>query len=231
MIATRREHPEMGPQKIKAYLGAKIDLSHQSIYEILRDAGLILPGPKMRRKFRSFARCHSNSLWQIDIKDLISGVYLISIMDDHSRLIVAYKITISPTAQVIIELLGRAIRMFGKPRQILTDHGSQFFSNKGGEATFDQFCRINGITHILAGVRKPTTIGKVERWHRTLEDELLKFCKDIEEFKERLPGYIEWYNTQRLHWALGLRTPLEVYLADFKSLEEFLSPADVHEVP
>ncbi|MEM3493910.1 MAG: helix-turn-helix domain-containing protein [Thermoplasmata archaeon] len=60
VIALRLAHPEMGPQKIKVYLG--IELSHQSIYEILVEAGLIQPGPKARKRYRSFARWHSNSM-------------------------------------------------------------------------------------------------------------------------------------------------------------------------
>ncbi|MEM3493909.1 MAG: integrase core domain-containing protein [Thermoplasmata archaeon] len=155
--------------------------------------------------------------------------YLISIIDDHS--IIACKLVHSATAMTILSVLVRAIRMFGKPRQVLTDHGTQFFSNKGGASLFDAFCRKNGIEHILAGVRKPTTIGKVERWHRTVEEELLSKCSDIKEFSERLLDYIEWYNTERPHWGIELRTPAEVYFADFKSMDELLSPAGVHEVP
>ncbi|MCX8174363.1 MAG: helix-turn-helix domain-containing protein, partial [Thermoplasmata archaeon] len=68
VIVTRLAHPEMGPQKLKAFL--KIDLSHQAIYEILLEAGLLQPGPKVRKKYKSFARYHSNSMWQIDIKEI-----------------------------------------------------------------------------------------------------------------------------------------------------------------
>ena len=81
----------------------------------------------------------------------------------------------------------------------MTDHGSQFFANKGGISQFDRVCKELGIQHILAGVRKPTTIGKIERWHRNVKYELQVSCKDIEEFRKRLPEYIEWYNAFRPH--------------------------------
>lgn len=230
VIDTRKAHPEMGPEKIKAYLG--IDLSHQSIYEILVASGQIVPGPKVRRRWRSFARYHSNSLWQMDFKVLQDGgPYLFSIMDDHSRFILASKVMDAQTADNAISVLMKTIAMFGKPRQILTDHGSQFFANKGGQSQFDNVCQELGIHHILAGVRKPTTIGKIERWHRTLIDELLKFCKDIEQFKHRLSGFIEWYNSERPHWGIGLRTPISVFNADFIRPEDFAPGASVHEVP
>jgi len=230
VIEIRKAHPEMGSQKIKAHLG--IDLNHQSIYELLVAAELIKPGPKVRRRWRSFARHHSNSLWQMDFKTLAEGgPYLFSIMDDHSRFILASMVIEAETAAIAISVLQKAIAMFGKPRQILTDHGSQFFANKGGTSQFDAFCIEQGIHHILAGVRKPTTCGKIERWHRTVKDELLKYCTDLEAFKAKLPDYIEWYNTQRPHWGIDLRTPLSVYCADFILPEDFAPGASVHEVP
>jgi len=232
VIETRKAHPEMGAQKIKAYLGDKIDLSHQSIHEILREEGLVRPGKKVRRRWRQFARYHSNSLWQIDITELEDGgPYLVSIIDDHSRFVIASAVVEHATKSVILGILRKAIRMFGKPRQILTDHGSQFFANKGGCSEFDAFCRSLGIQHILAGVRKPTTIGKVERWHRTVKAELGVKCRDLDEFKTRLPDYVAWYNSERPHWGLGLRTPAAVYFADFILPEDFASSASVYKVP
>jgi len=230
VIETRKAHPEMGSEKIKVYLG--IDLSHQSIYEILVASGQIVPGPKVRRRWKSFARHHSNSLWQMDFKTIKDGgPFLFSIIDDHSRFILASKVLEAQTTENMIAVLMKTIAMFGKPRQILTDHGSQFFANKGGRSQFDDACLELGIHHILAGVRKPTTTGKIERWHRTLKDELLIFCKDIDKFKLRLLDYIEWYNVQRPHWGIDLRTPLSVYHADFISPEDFAPGASVYEVP
>jgi transposase InsO family protein len=230
IIAFRKDHPESGAQKIKVCLG--IDLSHQSIYEILVAAGFIEPGPKARRVWRAFARHHSNSMWQMDFKDLKpGGPFLFSVLDDHSRMILASKVLENATTENALYVLRIVIRMFGKPRQILTDHGCQFFANKGGLSDFDVWCKENGIHHIMAGIRKPTTIGKVERWHRTLIDEFLCQFTDISEFRRRLPDYLEWYNTGRPHWGIGLRIPAEVYFADFIIPEDFAPGASVHEVP
>lgn len=229
VVDARKAHPDLGPQKLKAYLG--IDLNSMGIYEILVAAGLIQPGPKVRRRWRSFARRHSNSLWQMDIKTLKDGgPYLFSIMDDHSRAILASKKIDTENADEILSVLLNTIRMFGKPRQILTDHGAQFYANKGGTSRFDELCAAHGIKHILAGVRRPTTIGKIERWHRTVKYDLLVGCKDIDEFCDRLPGFIEWYNLHRPHWGLDLRTPFSVYFADFITDEEIKELASFHEV-
>jgi len=53
------------------------------------------------------------------------------------------------TAENVIWLLDRAIREYAKPREILTDHGSQFWSVRKGESSFDAYCKISRITHIL----------------------------------------------------------------------------------
>jgi len=52
---------------------------------------------------------------------------------------------------------------------ILTDHGSQFYSVRRGESSFDAYCEAKGINHILGGIGKPTTLGKIERWFRTYD--------------------------------------------------------------
>lgn len=129
----------------------------------------------------------------------------ISILDDHSRYLVGCKIYDHvPSKDDIIDLLEEAIANYGKPEQILTDHGTQFYANKKnglGVSTFDLWCYENGIRHILAGVRKPTTNGKVERWHRTMDDEFLKYT-DPSRVKEKLKEFLDWYNNERL-WICG----------------------------
>jgi transposase InsO family protein len=230
IVSARLEHPEMGAQKLKAFTG--VELSHQTIHTVLVEEGLVTPGPRERRVWRSFSRKHSNSLWQMDFKELQrGGPWLLSIIDDHSRMILASRMLDRITVEAVLVVVRKAFRCFGRPRQILTDHGVQFYSPKGGESTFAAMCQALGIRHILAGIRKPTTIGKIERWHRTLEDELFRFIAgDLQLLKHLLPGFVEWYNTGRPHWSLDLRTPLEVYLADFMSSEEITKSANIHEV-
>jgi len=167
IVAARRAHPEMGAQKLKVFTG--VELSHQTIHTVLVEEGLVTPGPRERRVWRSFSRKHSNSLWQMDFKELQrGGPYLFSIIDDHSRMILASRMLERITVEAVLAVVRKAFRCFGRPRQILTDHGVQFYSPKGGESAFAAMCQALGIRHLLAGIRKPTTIGKIERWHRTL---------------------------------------------------------------
>lgn len=69
------------------------------------------------------------------------------------------------------------MRRHGVPEAILTDNGKVFTGRFGpgtGEVLFDRICRENGIRHLLTAPRSPTTTGKIERFHRTLKDELVR---------------------------------------------------------
>ena len=75
---------------------------------------------------------------------------------------------IEGTSENVIDLVKRTIRKYGKPLQILTDHGSQFYNSRSKlQSDFDSFCKEHDIQHIMGSIGKPTTLGKIERWHRT----------------------------------------------------------------
>jgi len=67
------------------------------------------------------------------------------------------------TAENIIWLLDHAIHEYAKPREILTDHGSQFWSVRKGESSFDAYSHEKEIKHILGGIGKPTTLRKIDQ--------------------------------------------------------------------
>lgn len=232
IVSLRKRFPFLGAQKIRALLS--IDLSHQKVHEVLVEQGLVDQGPKKRRVWRAFERRHSNSLWQCDVMDLdeTKARFLVTMIDDHSRCVLASKVLDSVTAEAVASLLRSTVRMFGRPRQILTDHGCQFtHARSGGMTVFGTTCEALGIKHIMAGVRRPTTCGKIERWHRSFQDELCSRCdRDVARIEEELPAYLEWYNRERPHFALGLEAPLTVYLADLLTSENITVTTNVHEV-
>jgi transposase InsO family protein len=70
----------------------------------------------------------------------------------------------------------QALARYGTPEELLTDNGKVFTGRLGphpSEVLFDRICREQGITHLLTGVRCPTTAGKIECFHKTLRAELL----------------------------------------------------------
>ena len=196
-----REETGLGCEKIAIQLG---NVSHMTVYRLLRKIGIIKRGKILRRVWRHFERKHPNSMWQIDMKTISTDPeqYSISILDDHSRFIVGCVIQDHPvTVDDIISLLKKAIEKYGTPREVLTDHGTQFYASwENTVSSFTLWCNEHGITHILAGVRKPTTIGKVERWHRTLKYEYLLRLSNISNAKGRLADFVEYYNFKRIHF-------------------------------
>jgi putative transposase len=105
------------------------------------------------------------------------------------------------TAENVIWLLDQAIHEYAKPREILTDHGSQFWSVRRGASSFDTYCERNKIKHILGGIGKPTALGKIERWFRTYDQERARFPLHWK--------FTRYYNYERPNTALDHSTPAE----------------------
>jgi transposase InsO family protein len=204
-IKTVRVQTGWGPQKIAGYLTKEnVRISHMTAYRIIRQAGLNHPltKPRIKRTYRRWQRIHSNSLWQCDLK-LVPPKWLMGILDDHSRFVPGSDLFDEGTAENVIWLFDRAIHEYGKPRETLTDHGSVFWSVRKGESSFDQYCQQQGIKHILGGIGKPTTQGKIERWFRTYDQEHARFPLHRK--------FIHYYNWERPHMALNYSTPAEIY--------------------
>jgi putative transposase len=207
VLKLRKEH-EWGPNKIEGYLKNKgVQIGHNTIYRIICNAGLNNPIDKPRRIWgtRRFERMHSNSLWQTDFKLTPEDEWMITFLDDHSRFVVGCNTNETEKAEDALHLLSLCIRKFGLPQQILTDRGSQFFDERG-VTQFRQFCIDNRIQHIVTSKRRPSTIGKVERWHRTYEEERHKYAT--------LEGLVRYYNYIRPHQSLGYKVPAEIYFRD-----------------
>lgn len=204
-----REKTGWGEHKIETLVP---EISHTSIYEILRKNNLCNPSKKKRKriKYIRFQRKHPNSLWQVDHSDQkIESKWCLSVEDDCSR----YSLALTPlnrvTTSVVTKILDDLIKIHGKPREILTDNGGAY-GLKSKHSKFDIWCRKRGIKHIRTAVHSPTTCGKVERLFQTMEKEM-KFCNnDPELFRMR-------YNHFRPHTSLHKKTPAQVYF-DFSKL-------------
>ena len=74
---------------------------------------------------------------------------------------------------------------------------------------FDRICRENGIDHLLTAPRRPTTTGKIERFHRTLRQEFLtgRVFEDLPSAQSELEHWVGSYNTDRPHSALNMAPP------------------------
>ena len=211
LILKLRRDRNWGPCRIEGYLknyGKVNPVTHTTIHKILIENGLNNPIPKPRRGWgkRRFVREHSNSLWQGDFKMTEEDEWMISYLDDHSRFIPGSRIHHNPTAEHAIKLLEESIRQYGKPDQVLTDRGTQFYPARGGSSEFTEFCTGNGIEHIVASVRRPSTIGKIEAFHKAYVCEAWLYPTHKE--------FVNYWNYERPHQGIGYLYPADVYFKD-----------------
>jgi transposase InsO family protein len=203
-----------GPCKIEGYLrnyGIGVaPISHRTIYKILVQTGLNNPIEAPRKTWgrRRFERPYSNNLWQSDYKMTETDEWMISYLDDHSRYVPGSEIHYNPTGEHAIHLLEDCIHQYGKPDQILTDQGTQYHPARGDLSAFTEFCSGNGIEHIMASIRRPSTIGKIEAFHKAYDAEAWMF-KTHQEF-------IHYWNYQRPHQGIGYLYPADMYFRDLK---------------
>jgi putative transposase len=206
-----RERYGWGPSKIAGHLNHKgFDIDHNQAYRVICEAGLNHPINEPRKTWgtKRFQREHSNSLWQADFKLCSDDNWMISFQDDHSRFITGSVKIWVPTGENAILLLEKTVRKYGVPEQVLTDQGTQFKPARGGMSEFALHCRDLGIEHITASKRRPTTIGKIEAFHKAYEAESHLFNQHW--------CFICYYNWTRPHEALSYLTPAEIYFKDRK---------------
>jgi transposase InsO family protein len=210
LILELRRSRRWGPNKIEGYLRnyANQPVGHTTIHKLLNKAGLNNPIAAPRRVWgkRRFEREHSNSLWQADYKMTDQDEWMISYLDDHSRFTPGSRIHHNPTAEHAIRLLEEATKEYGKPGQILTDRGTQFYPARGGISEFTEFCSGNGIQHIVTSVRRPSTIGKIEAFHKAYVCEAWMFPTHQE--------FVHYWNYERPHQGIGYLYPADVYFRD-----------------
>jgi transposase InsO family protein len=222
---------KLGALKIKIY--CRLNISHQSINKILKKFGLTAKRKKRKqRSFVPFRRILPNDLWQIDYKEFEKGRYMLSVKDDHSSAILAADVRETCTTEDVTEILEKAIKLFGPPKQILSDHGTQFTSDpKSENHGFRLWCSENKIEHIMGRVRKPTTQGKVERWNGSVleEADLPPKGSSVEDYRKAVAEYMEFYNNDRPHHGIGLNIPIMLY-AQGLILREVFAKVGVHEV-
>lgn len=226
ILKTKEKYPKLGAAKIAII--AQATCSHVTAHRILKENGhenvtMHLP-PK---KYKSFVMPHSNDMWQIDYVEIghtpanLGGkkVQFLSIIDDHSRMILSWEVRENTTTDDVLTLLETTIEKFQKPKRILSDHGTQWASASSGKTRFDEWCEDRGIVHVMGQVRKPTTQGKVERWHGSLRREMeLPETGTYEEYGNLMKDYVFFYNRERPHWAIDQDTPERAYCRDWGDL-------------
>jgi putative transposase len=187
-----------------------VAVSPSTTYRVLKAAGLIRRwNGKESKKGTGFVQpLKPHEHWHVDISYLnICGTfyYQCSLLDGCSRYIVHWEIRESMTEGEIEIIIQRGREKFpsAKPR-IISDNGPQFIAKD-----FKEYIRICGMTHVRTSPFYPQSNGKIERWHKSLKSECIrpKTPLSLEDAREVVKGFVDHYNNERLHSALGYIAP------------------------
>src|ERR1700683_2724481 len=218
----RGSHRRGGPRRLVFELGKRgHPVSRSTVYRVLVRHQLLQPVPRRRRRdqYRRWERSAAMELWQMDVTAslfLADGreCKIITGIDDHSRFCVIATVVLRATARAVCLAFVTAMQEYGIPAEVLSDNGKQFTGRFGrprpAEVLFERICRENGITQRLTKPRSPTTTGKIERLHQTLQQELLNVhgpFASIEDAQAAVDTWRKQYNTDRPHQSLAMGFP------------------------
>jgi putative transposase len=200
-------------------------------WRVLRAAGILgRPKGKPSKKGTGFVQpLRPHEHWHIDFSYLNIGgtfYFLCCVLDGCSRKVLAWDIRTSMReidAEIVVQM-ARERYPDAKPR-IISDQGAQFKSRE-----FRAFITQWQASHVMTSPYYPQSNGKLERFHKTLKEQAIrpKTPLSLEDARRIVGDFIDYYNAQRLHSAIGYITPDdrlagrqdEIHAARDKKLEE-----------
>lgn len=198
-------------------------VSPATTYRILAKAGLLKRWneTKPSSKGDGFVQpLKPHDHWHVDISYLnICGTfyYFIGVLDGCSRSMVHWDIRPSMTEfDVELVIQGAREKFPGVHPRIISDNGPQFIAKD-----FKEYIRLSGMTHVKTSPYYPQSNGKFERFNRTMKSECIrpKTPVSLDDARRLVSGFVEYYNTERLHSSLGYITPKD--MLDGKQKEIF----------
>ena len=215
ILAYQATQPDEGYRRLTYMMldEGVVAVSPSSVYRVLKAAGRLQKWATSPSKkgtgFQQPDQPHQH--WHIDLSYLnICGTfyYLGTILDGYSRSVVHWEIREQMTEADIELIVQRARERFpqAKPR-IISDNGPQFVAND-----FKAFIRLCGMTHVRTSPGYPQSNGKLERWHQTIKAECIRpgTPLSLAEARRLVSEFVAYYNSQRLHSAIGYITPADM---------------------
>lgn len=193
-----------------------------SIHRALVRRGMVTPQPKKRPRsaWRRFVWPRPNDAWQVDATAwaLADGreVWIMDILDDHSRVLIAAHVCSGPTSQGAWGAFAAGVARWGIPAHVMSDNGMCFTLRfRNAEADFERQLRAMGIKHLPSSPAHPQTCGKLERSHQTTKRWLATQppARTPAQLQRQLDTWLEHYNHHRPHSALRGRTPADAWAA------------------
>jgi transposase InsO family protein len=233
VVALRDLRPAWGGRKLKTRLeelGHDNVPSPSTITAILHRHGLIDPAEAAKHKaFIRFEHPHPNALWQMDFKGHFpmhqGRCHPLTVVDDHSRFNVVLQACANERTETVQAALINGFRRYGLPDRMTMDNGSPWGSDTQHDLTPLTAWLIRlGVRVSHSRPYHPQTQGKDERFHRTLNLELLsrRHFRDLEECQRGFDEFRTIYNIERPHEALAMATPVTRYRVSSRPYPESL---------
>ena len=202
---------------------AAIEISPSSMYRLMKKLGINRINLRIKEEKRKIVKTHSGELGHIDIHYVAKGtvketgskkLYILGLIDDHSRICWLEVIDSIKALDVMfasMDILMRLKSRYGiQFKEIMSDNGSEFSGRTNvANHPFEKLLAFYDIKHRYTQPFRPQTNGKIERFWRTLEEELLdgEVFETLEEFKHFIQGYVIYYNEHRKHQGIDNKIP------------------------
>jgi len=224
VLAAARESPEWSSRQLATWITGHLRLSagESTVYRLLKREGLVKPPEMQLVAGKEYQRKTSgpHQMWATDasyIRVVGWGYYymvtMVTVMDDYSRSILAWKLQLDMTSDSLIQVVQLAIDATGMTEvpladrtRLLSDDGPGYVSR-----AFRDYLGLVGIRHILAAPYHPQTNGKLERYHQSIKQEVNQVPYEVPgDLEVATLGFVDYYNNLRYHKALGNVTPDDV---------------------
>jgi transposase InsO family protein len=220
VIAERKLRPDWGARKLRVLLERDgIRMQPWTVHRILRRNDLIKAHQQHPPALKRFQRESPNQLWQMDFKglakNLSQGWAPLSILDDCSRYLIGLEALLGTKSKPVQQTLESIFQKIGLPEAMLVDHGTPWWNanHPCGWTKLSIWLMNQNIQLHFSAIRHPQTQGKVERFHRSLQDALHErgFPGEKADWPQWLERFREEYNQVRPHESLGMATPASVW--------------------
>ena len=221
VLAVARELPELSCRQLAAWItdNRGFSVSESTVYRILREEGLIKSAEMQLKAGKEYHRKTTgpHQMWATDasyFKVIGWGYYyMVTVMDDYSRFILAHKLQRDMTSDSFIEVVQEAVDHTGMTEipvadrtRLLSDNGSGYVSR-----AFNDYLHLVGIRHILAAPYHPQTNGKLERYHQSIKRDVNQVPYELpSDLEAAIAAFVTYYNFSRYHMALSNVTPADV---------------------
>jgi|AraplaMF_Col_mMF_1032025.scaffolds.fasta_scaffold09411_5 transposase InsO family protein len=235
VLSVRAAHPAWGGRKIARRLkdlGREAVPAPSTVTAILKRHGAELGKfGGSQSAFTRFERLRPNELWQMDFKGHVAlhvgRLHPLTVLDDHSRFSVALAACADERTETVRLHLIAAFRRYGLPERLITDNGSPWGDGPGSPFTpLGVWLIEQGIKISHSRPYHPQTMGKDERFHRSLKAEVLS-APPFADIGAAARAFERWrivYNTQRPHEALELAVPASRYQPSPRDYVETVAP-------